>query len=134
MDQQFIGSPAISIVITQNAGHRHVLGHAEEIILDVVHFENAAISPEVLGIVKQVAFMFGNDDGNSLDDRASVSLALVAMVMGMKDCINLADANLSQQIQNVPGPEINQDCMVSVLEDIHVAGVAQDVKVGRDLR
>ena len=63
-----------------------------------------------------------------------VSLALVAMMMRMQDGLNLADANLGEQVQDVPGPEINQDGAVPVLENINVAGVAQHVKVGRDLR
>ena len=96
MDQQFVGSPAISVVIAQNPGHGHVVRQAEEIILDVIHFENAAIPPEVLGIIEQVPFMFGNDDRNPLGNRARVPLALVAMVMSMKDGLNLADANLGR--------------------------------------
>ena len=55
------------------------------------------------------------------------------MVMSTRDGLNLADANLGQQVQDLPGPEINQEGAMPVLENINVAGVTEHVKVGRNL-
>ena len=40
----------------------------------------------------------------------------------------------AKQVQDVSGPKINQDGAIPVLENVNVAGVAEHVKVGRDLR
>src|SRR5579862_6707428 len=76
MDLQFAGSPAVSVVVAQNAGHWHIVRQAEEVVLDVVHFENTAIPPEVLRIIEKVPFMLRDNDRNPLGRSAKISLAL----------------------------------------------------------
>src|SRR5580698_8289420 len=77
--------------------------------------------------------MLRSNNRNPFCNCARVPLALVAMVMSMKDRLNLADANLGEEVQNMSGPEINQDGVITVLQNINVAGVRQHVKVGRNL-
>ena len=55
------------------------------------------------------------------------------MMMGVQDGVNLGDANLAEQVQHVPGAEIDQERVVPVLEHVNVAGVAQNVKVRGNL-
>jgi hypothetical protein len=97
----------IGVVITQRASHPYVLCEAEKIVFDVVHLKDISVAPEVFSIIKQVALVLGNDNGNSFGNGASVALALVAMVMRMKNRLNLAHADLAEQVQDVSGAEVN---------------------------
>jgi hypothetical protein len=101
VNEQLVGSPSVRVVIPQDARYGDVLSHGEEVVLNVIEFEDATIPPEILGIFEQVPFVLWDNDWDSLSDRSGVSLGLVAMVMSVQDGIDSTDADLGQQVQNV---------------------------------
>ncbi len=86
--------------------------------------KDTAVTPEVLGIFKQVPLVRRDVDGNALGHRARVALALVAMVVRVQDAVHLGHADLAQQFQDVPRAEIDEQGAVAILQHVDVAGVA----------
>jgi len=63
--------------------------------------EHAPVAPKILGVLKQVAFVGGRVNRNAFSDRPRITLALVTVMMGVQDGVNLGHANLAEQVQDV---------------------------------
>src|SRR5262245_31792394 len=95
--------------------------------------EDPPVSPEILCVGEEMAFMGGYGDRNLSFGCFVVALALVAMMMGMQDPIYLRDAHCPKMIQNLAGAEIDQHATRSVANDVNIAGVVEPVQVVRNL-
>jgi hypothetical protein len=92
--------------------------------------EDTAVAPEFLGIVEEIPLVGGDMDGDSLCRGARVTLTLITVVVGMQNGFYFRDPDLSQQLQNMARTEIDQDGAVCVLQNVNVAGIAQNIKIG----
>jgi hypothetical protein len=95
--------------------------------------KNSTGPPVRLSIFEEVALVFGNENGNTLGYSACIPLTLVAMMMRVENGLNFAHPDLPQQVQDVSGAKINQDGAAAVPDHVNIAGIAQQVKVRRDL-
>src|ERR1700719_3293858 len=97
-DQKFIGAPLVFVIVPKTSLHWNVAGQREEVVPHLVQVEHSTPVPKSFGIFEQVPFVSGGVNGKAVRSRASGALALIAMVMGVQDCVNFCDADLAEQI------------------------------------
>ena len=101
VDQKLVGPPAKGLVVAQHVRHWQVVRNREKIVSHMIEVEHAPVAPEILGVLKQVAFVGGHVNRDPFLDRAGITLALVAVMMRVQDGVNLGDANLAEQVQDM---------------------------------
>jgi hypothetical protein len=63
-------------------------------------------------------------------DRERVALRLIAVMMRVQNPIDIRDPKVRKMSQNAAGAEVDQDTVVAIPDDIDVASVFKDEKIG----
>src|SRR5262249_49357219 len=113
----------------QSARDGNILGDGIEIVAHVVEVEDAPVAPEILGVSEQVALMLRNGYRNAALDRLVVALALVTVMVRVKNPVHLADAQVAQVVQDFAGPEVDEHAVGAVTDDVDGAGVLETIEV-----
>ena len=69
--------------------------------------------PEEFGLVEEVAFVFGDGDFGAVPAEAGGAPGLVAVVVGVEDPFDLADANFIQMVDEGAGAGVDEDGAVA---------------------
>lgn len=90
----------------------------------VVAVERATRPQERLGRVEQAALPFRHPDGDIEREGPVVPAALVAVMVGMGNGDDLADAGGVERVEDRTGTKIDQETHIACRPQEHVAGVA----------
>ena len=95
--------------------------------------EDAAIAPKVFRVFKQVSLVGGHIDRDAFGNSAPIALALVTVMVRVEDSVHADDSDLAEELQNMARAKIDEQRPISILKNINVARVAQQVEIGRNL-
>ena len=84
------------------------------------------MAPEGLDILEEVLFPRRHGDRDATLIQNPVTLALVPVMMGVKDRFYLFDPNLRKSVQHRPASEIDQDRPIAVAHNVDVTGVGEE--------
>jgi hypothetical protein len=127
-----VAPPKGSIVVQQRSD-RDVFGHGVEVVAHVIKVKHPPVPPEVLRVGKEMPFVSRNCNGNRALRRLVIALALVPVMMGMENPIDLADSQTGQVLENVSRAEVDQKSAAAVAHQIDVARVLEEIEVLRQL-
>ena len=130
--QEFVVPPAKRFVVFQHRIDRDIGADCEKRIPVVVVVVRTAGLPDQLGLVEQVSFKFGNRDLGPLFTESWRAGALVTVVMGVKDPFDLLEPGLLEVINDSSGAGGDQQPVLTVGNQIDIAGVGQPVEMFRD--
>lgn len=84
------------------------------------------MAPEGLDILEEVLFPRRHGDRDATLIQNPITLALVPVMMCVKDRFYLFDTNLRKGVQHCPTSEIDQERPIAVAYNVNVTGVGED--------
>ena len=128
-DFEFDAFPGEGFVVEQLGIDGYVLADGEEGAAVVVVVIDALVAPEVFGVFEEVALVFRYGDFRTAGAEAVGSPALVAVVVGVEDPVDLADADLGEVVDDCAGTGVDEDGAIAGRDAVDVAGVGPAVQV-----
>ena len=123
-------APGEGLVILEVGVDGDVLGEGEEGVAVVVVVVDAFVLPEEFGLVEEVAFVLGDGDFGTVFAEAWGAPGLVAVVVGVEDPLDLADADFFQVVDEGAGAGVDEDGAVAGGYAVGVAGVGEAEDAG----
>jgi hypothetical protein len=87
--------------------------------------KHAPVSPEVLRISEQVALVGRDRNGNRTLHGFEVTLALITMVVSVKNPVYLGDSQAGEVVKNLSRSKIYDQPVIASPNEVDIAGVFQ---------
>jgi hypothetical protein len=94
--------------------------------LDIVIRQEFPVPPEGFDILEEVPFPRRHGDRDATLIQNPITLALVPVMMGVKDRFYLFDPNLRKGVQYCPTSEIDQDRPITIAQNVNVTGIGEE--------
>ena len=128
-DKDVLLIPSERTIVPQNFGNPDVLGNGIEVVAHVIEMKHAPVSPEVLRISEQVALVGRHRNGNRTLRGFKVTLALIAMVVGVKNPVHLGDSQAGEVVKNLSRTKIDDQPMIAGSNQVDIAGVFEQIQI-----
>jgi hypothetical protein len=92
---------------------------------------DAPVSPEVLGILEELSLVGRNGDRDPPFDCPGIPLALVAVVMGVEDPIDVGDPEIREVIEYGARSEVDEHTPRAVPDHVDIGRVLEQPHVFR---
>ena len=94
--------------------------------MHVVIGEELAVSPEALDVGEQAFLSRRDDDRDAALVQYQVALALVPVMVGMKNGIDLFDTDLPEGVEHRPAAEVDQERPLTLAHYVDVTGIREE--------
>src|SRR2546425_12951815 len=93
--------------------------------------EDAPVAPKILGVGEQVPLMLRHGYGNTALHGFVIALALVAVMVGVKNPVHLTDPHVAQVVEDFARSEVDQHTIRAVAEYVDRTSVVEAIQVFR---